>query len=270
MDQFLANQLTTDGVLQVVTDPQRADTILTDRIGEPLESKFKELYPPPPPPERKERTRTLTKSARCSRTGTGPARVTLRSIEARAISSWWIATAAPCFGRFTAAQGFHARRIDQDRQARGETTSERLERQEVIRPAGTGALTVGWALATILILAPAAAQTPGYRAPRTADGQPDLNGIWQVLNTANWDLVGHAASAGPMNPLGATGAEPPGLGVVEGGEMPYLPEAEATKKENFQTPPGAGSGSEVLPARRASRHLYAVPVSNRRGARITS
>ncbi len=36
-----------------------------------------------------------------------------------------------------------------------------------------------------------------------------------------------------MVPLGATGAMPPGLGVVEGGELPYLPEAAAKKKDNF-------------------------------------
>ncbi len=50
IDQFLANQLTTQGVFQVVTDPQKADAILTDRLGEGFESKLKELYPPPAPP----------------------------------------------------------------------------------------------------------------------------------------------------------------------------------------------------------------------------
>ena len=62
-----------------------------------------------------------------------------------------------------------------------------------------------------------------YSAPRTADGQPDLQGIWQVRNTANWDLLDH------------TGAYkiPAGLGVVEGGEIPYKPDALARKKENF-------------------------------------
>ncbi len=50
MDQFLANQLTTNGVFQVVTDPQRADAILTDRIGATLETRLNELYPPPPAP----------------------------------------------------------------------------------------------------------------------------------------------------------------------------------------------------------------------------
>jgi len=73
-----------------------------------------------------------------------------------------------------------------------------------------------------------------YKAPRTADGKPNLNGIWQTLNTANWDLLGHAAQAGPIVALGATGAEPAGLGVVEGGEIPYLPAAAAKQKENYK------------------------------------
>lgn len=51
MDQFLANQLTASGIFQVVTDPQKADAILTDRLGEPFEIKLKELYPPPVPPK---------------------------------------------------------------------------------------------------------------------------------------------------------------------------------------------------------------------------
>jgi hypothetical protein len=80
---------------------------------------------------------------------------------------------------------------------------------------------------------PVGAQTTAYKAPRTADGKPDLNGIWQVLNTANWDIQGHAAAPGPMVQLGAAGAIPPGLGVVEGDELPYLPAAAAKKKENF-------------------------------------
>ncbi len=50
MDQYLADRLTSMGVLQVVTDPQKADAIITDRLGEPFEAKLKELYPPPPPP----------------------------------------------------------------------------------------------------------------------------------------------------------------------------------------------------------------------------
>ena len=73
----------------------------------------------------------------------------------------------------------------------------------------------------------------GFRPARTPDGKPNLNGIWQVLNTANWDLQSHAAAAGPMIPLGAVGAMPPGQGVVEGEDIPYKPEALAKRKENF-------------------------------------
>ncbi|MGH9145786.1 MAG: hypothetical protein ACRD1Q_03690, partial [Vicinamibacterales bacterium] len=79
----------------------------------------------------------------------------------------------------------------------------------------------------------AVGQAPAYRAPRTADGKPDLNGVWQALNSANWDLEGHAAAMGPVPALGAVFARPPGLGVVEGDEIPYLPAAAAKKKENF-------------------------------------
>src|SRR5260221_9315225 len=54
MDQFLANRLTRFGKMQVVTDPQHADAILTDRLGEVFEKKLDELYPPPAPPEEKD------------------------------------------------------------------------------------------------------------------------------------------------------------------------------------------------------------------------
>jgi hypothetical protein len=87
-----------------------------------------------------------------------------------------------------------------------------------------------------------------YRAPRAPGGKPDLNGIWQALNEANYDIEGHAARpamavrpgpfgsvpAAPVLALGAVGAVPPGLGVVEGGEIPYKPEALAKKKQNQQ------------------------------------
>ena len=70
-----------------------------------------------------------------------------------------------------------------------------------------------------------------YRAPRTAAGQPDLNGFWQALNTAHWDLEAHEAAPGPVEQLGAAHAVPPGLGVVTGGPIPYRPEALGLKKK---------------------------------------
>lgn len=77
-------------------------------------------------------------------------------------------------------------------------------------------------------------QSPAhYRAPRAWDGHADISGVWQVLNTASWNLEDHGAEAGPMWELGAIGAVPPGIGVVEGGAIPYLPAALETKKKNY-------------------------------------
>jgi hypothetical protein len=74
-----------------------------------------------------------------------------------------------------------------------------------------------------------------YRAPRLADGHPDLNGIWQALVTANWDLQDHEAQAGPHPELsGAYAAGPAGQSIIEGGEIPYKPDALAKKKANFE------------------------------------
>ncbi len=86
-----------------------------------------------------------------------------------------------------------------------------------------------------------------YKAPRGPDGKhPDLNGVWQALNTAGWDIEPHAARAalqlrpGPFVPvpakavvaLGAVGAVPAGLGIVEGGEIPYTADAKKMRDEN--------------------------------------
>src|SRR5262245_46545567 len=67
------------------------------------------------------------------------------------------------------------------------------------------------------------AQTPArYAGPRTPDGKPDLNGIWQALGTAHYNLEAHSASEGV----------PAGFSVVEGGAIPYKPEALAKRSEN--------------------------------------
>jgi hypothetical protein len=88
----------------------------------------------------------------------------------------------------------------------------------------------------VLLLA-AAAHLPGQtatpRVPRMTDGKPNLTGLWQTMTTANWDIEDHSAQAGPVFQLGATGAEPPGEGVVEGGAIPYQPEALAKRKQNY-------------------------------------
>jgi hypothetical protein len=95
-------------------------------------------------------------------------------------------------------------------------------------------------------IAPIAGQAPAYRAPRAPDGHPDLNGIWQALNTANYDIQAHVARPamatrpGPFGPvparevlaLGAVGAVPPGMGIVDGNVIPYRPAAAEQRKKN--------------------------------------
>jgi len=77
-----------------------------------------------------------------------------------------------------------------------------------------------------------------YEPERSWDGNPDLNGIWQAIGTAHWDLQDHEASAG-LPEMGAIGAIPPGQGVVVGGEIPYQDWALEKKQENWANRPGA-------------------------------
>ena len=70
---------------------------------------------------------------------------------------------------------------------------------------------------------PAAAPASSFDGLRTPDGRPDLNGIWQVLSPAAWDIRAHNAQDGT----------PAGLGVIEGNEIPYQPWAAMQQQENY-------------------------------------
>jgi hypothetical protein len=85
--------------------------------------------------------------------------------------------------------------------------------------------------AVALTVVPAVSQS--YKAPRLAGtSHPNLNGLWQSLSEANWDIQAHAAQPGPPQ-FGALFAEPAATGIVEGNEIPYQPWALAKKKDNF-------------------------------------
>ena len=69
--------------------------------------------------------------------------------------------------------------------------------------------------------------------PARIAGKPNLNGIWQAMNTAHWNLEGHSAEGlDEFWQLGAIAAIPAGQSVVVGGTIPYLPEALAQRAEN--------------------------------------
>ena len=114
-----------------------------------------------------------------------------------------------------------------------------------------GALIAGTSAAVTAVLVTAlpvvAGQGQPSRGAARIAGKPNLNGIWQALNEANYDLEQHMARpalqlrAGPYGPvpakeviaLGAVGSVPPGIGVVDG-SIPYQPAALAKKRENQQ------------------------------------
>lgn len=80
------------------------------------------------------------------------------------------------------------------------------------------------------------AQPAAFRAPRLAGTEnPDFNGIWQAMTTANWNILDHAADGGAVNKIaGAYAVQPEGRGIVEGNEIPYKEEARAKVKTNLE------------------------------------
>lgn len=91
----------------------------------------------------------------------------------------------------------------------------------------TPCLFFGLTVFCTLGLSSATAQTErviSYSPALTTDGHPNLEGVWQALNTASWDLEDHGASLGI----------PAGSSVVVEGDIPYLPEALSQRQENFE------------------------------------
>ena len=97
-----------------------------------------------------------------------------------------------------------------------------------------------------LAAADAAARPPPARPlPRTADGRPDLSGIWQALSGPEFDIEAH----GPRKDA------PPGLGIVEGGSIPYTPAGLAQRQKNFAARATADPRHKCFTLGVAARHL---------------
>jgi len=82
-----------------------------------------------------------------------------------------------------------------------------------------------------LVTVVAASAATAAEVPRLG-AKPNLNGIWQAMNTANWNLEAHSAQKIDSQwQLGALFAIPAGKSVIAGGKIPYLPQALKTRDE---------------------------------------
>ena len=79
------------------------------------------------------------------------------------------------------------------------------------------------AIVTSLVIRPSVSGQANAEIPRTADGKPDLTGVWQVLSSAAWGIQDHSPRLGVAA----------GQGVVEGNEISYQPWALEQKEENY-------------------------------------
>ena len=94
-------------------------------------------------------------------------------------------------------------------------------------------------LALLFTLALFAGTASAQQAQRVArvGGHPNINGVWQAMNTANWNLEGQSAEATEFWQLGALFAIPAGPSVVEGGTIPYLPPRWSSGRGTRRTGP---------------------------------
>src|ERR1700704_1426404 len=105
--------------------------------------------------------------------------------------------------------------------------------------------------------------------PATIGGHPNLNGIWQALNTANWNLEAHSArSFDDFWGLGAIAAEPAGKTVITGdGKIPYLPKALEQRNKNRDTWPASDPEARcfMLGVPRVTYHTMPFQISQGNG-----
>jgi hypothetical protein len=74
-------------------------------------------------------------------------------------------------------------------------------------------------LRVLLLAIGLSSMTLAQELPRNPSGKPDLQGIWQVVDSVGADLEGHD--------------KPNGAGIVVEGAIPYLPAALTQKQQNF-------------------------------------
>jgi hypothetical protein len=160
-------------------------------------------------------------------------RGTLLSIRGRAEPAAGSKTAEKLHSQCIAPRGMHLALLSSQR-------NEPDRRRAIVmglRYIGASGLIGTFALAAISTVSGSQAVTPPeVSIRRTADGKPDLSGVWQVLNTAAWDLQDHHAQKDV----------PAGRGVVEGNDIPYQPWAAEQKKDNFANRATADPESKCL------------------------
>ncbi len=95
-----------------------------------------------------------------------------------------------------------------------------------LRSIASISMIAGAVVSLVAIRAAAQVQVPARETamPRTPDGKPDFSGLWQVMNSAAWDVQDHQARKDV----------PAGMGVVDGNEIPYQASAAAKNRENFE------------------------------------
>ena len=109
-----------------------------------------------------------------------------------------------------------------------------LDFESLSGPVGSNRVRLVVAAGFVSLVVPVLGPAQDGAANRTWDGRSDLNGIWQAIGTAHWNLEDHPAAPGHPD-LGAIGAIPPGQGVVLGGPIPYLDAAREQRELNFET-----------------------------------